>query len=378
MKKILFFPLLRMPSGHHQVADALIDMIKKQTNDIVLKKIDLLSYTNKPLEKMITGSYLNWIRYAPVTYNYFYKNFFYDETPRDNTFKWSNHIFQKKMEQILIREKPNLVICTHGFPSKILSQLKVKGKSNVPVINVYTDFFINSVWGLEGINYHFLPSQEVKDLLDRKYAISKHKMIVTGIPIHQDIKNNTAFHPKNVRPKILISGGNSGLGGIIKLLDKLKQSSSLDYLVLCGKNRKLYKEITSWNIENIKPIPYITSRSEMNSLYDEVDAIITKPGGVTISEAIQKRLPIFVHSSLPGQEEINLNYLKNKELIFPIDLKESIEQQILKIMNDDWKISQWKKSLNLYLEGLEKQNPQNIVDFITGVLKVKFNLSVGN
>ena len=37
----------------------------------------------------------------------------------------------------------------------------------------------------------------------------------------------------------------------------------------------------------------------MSALYDQVDAIMTKPGGVTISEVFQKQLPIFVHHYLP-------------------------------------------------------------------------------
>ena len=65
MKKILFLPLLRMQSGHHQVAEALMDMFQKHTEEFILKKIDLLSYTNESLEKVVTNSYLKWIRYAP-------------------------------------------------------------------------------------------------------------------------------------------------------------------------------------------------------------------------------------------------------------------------------------------------------------------------
>ena len=59
----------------------------------------------------------------------------------------------------------------------------------------------------------------------------------------------------------------------------------------------------------------------MNKLYDQVDAIITKPGGVTVSEALRKRLPIFVHSTLPGQEQINLHVLKSQKLVFELDQK---------------------------------------------------------
>ncbi|MBP0726688.1 galactosyldiacylglycerol synthase [Bacillus sp. RG28] len=374
MNKILFFPLFRMQSGHHQVADTLIDMLNKQTNDIELKKIDLLSYTNVSLEKMITSSYLNWIRFAPETYNFVYKNFFYDSS-KENAFKWYQRIFQKKMEQLLAIEKPDLIICTHGFPSNILSQLKRKGKCNIPVINVYTDYFINNVWGLDGIDLHFLPSQEVKESLIGKSKISKQNMFVTGIPVHGEITDNSRIRKNCVRPKILVSGGNSGLGRIQKLSDELKKSTHLDFLVLCGKNKKLYNEIISWNVDHVTPIPYLSSRSEMNAIYEEVDAIITKPGGVTISEALHKSLPIFVHSALPGQEEINLKYLKNKGLIFNLDIKKSIEQQLISVLNDKVQIDRWKKSLISYKKGLELQNPEKMVEVIMSLLSYKLNLS---
>ena len=43
----------------------------------------------------------------------------------------------------------------------------------------------------------------------------------------------------------------------------------------------------------------------MNVLYDKADAIITKPGGITITECLWKQVPIFVYEALPGPEEMN-------------------------------------------------------------------------
>ena len=276
MKKVLFLPLLRMQSGHHQVADALIDMLKKRTSDIVIKKVDLLSYTNESLEKLITTSYLKWIRFAPKTYHLAYKNFFYDPTRKEHSYIWYQHIFLKKIEQLLQDEKPDAIVCTHGFPSYLLSQLKMKGKCNVPVINVYTDFFINNIWGREGIDVHFLPSQEVKETLMSKHQTLSGRLFVTGIPVHEDISKSAHKSINKGQPKVLIAGGNSGLGGILKLSAELKRSTHFDFLVLCGNNKKLYNEILSWDLDHIKPLPYLSSRSDMNKLYEEVDAISNK------------------------------------------------------------------------------------------------------
>jgi processive 1,2-diacylglycerol beta-glucosyltransferase len=371
MKKILFLPFLQMRSGHHQVAEAVMDIMDKQLSGIIMKKVDLLSYANPQLEKMITSGYLKWIRYAPETYDLAYKKFFYAPSVNEHSFKWYHYFLLKKMEQLLMEEKPDLIVCTHGFPSYLLSQLKRKRRCDVPVMNVYTDFFINNVWGKEEIEYHFLPSQDVKQDFSNKYQIPEQRMFVTGIPVHQEITKSTKQKKTGSRPKILISGGNNGLGGIVKLLEGLKQSSPFDFYVLCGNNQKLYYEILSWNIDHIKPLSYISSRAEMNQLYEEMDGIVTKPGGVTISEVLQKRLPIFVQSVLPGQEEINLRYLTKKGLVFQLNQKNSFEQEMLSILNDPMKMNQWEQSIDAYLQGIEVEGPTRIADIMNGILEHK-------
>ncbi|MFJ8262510.1 glycosyltransferase [Rummeliibacillus sp. NPDC094406] len=368
MKKILFFPLLRMQSGHHQVADAIMDLLKTRAEEIELKKIDLMSYTNKSLEKIISSGYLKWIRYAPATYNVVYKKHFYAQKQTKSAYKFYQGLFLKKMEQLIEEEKPDAIVCTHGFPSYLLSQLKMQGKCNIPVINVYTDFFINNVWAKDGIDYHFVPSQEVKENLIEMYKIPGEKIIVTGIPVHEEIIKTTHRKFNAEKPQILIAGGNSGLGGILKLSAEMKKSQQFNFTVLCGNNQKLYDEILSWDLDHINPLPYISSRVEMNKIYDEVDAIITKPGGVTISEVLKKRLPIFVHAYLPGQEEINMTYLKKQQLVFELNQKDTLESQLNKILKDANKMKQWEKSIDLFQKGLELETPEQMVDVMNWIL----------
>lgn len=371
MKKILFLPLLRMQSGHHQTAEALMNMFQKHNEEFSIKKIDLISYTNESLEKIITKSYLKWIRYAPGTYSLVYKKFFYIPPSKEHICKWYQPIFLKKMEQLLAEENPDLIVCTHSFPSYLLSQLKVLGKCHVPIINVYTDFFISNVWGKEGIDLHFLPSKEVKEQLITNHKISKQNLIVTGIPVHEEISKISYKSNHGDRPQILISGGNSGLGNIPKLLNELKKASHYNFLVLCGNNHKLYNEIHSLNVEHIKGLPYVSSRVEMNKLYDQVDAIITKPGGVTVSEALRKRLPIFVNSVLPGQEQINLHLLKSQKLVFELDQNKSLEKQLISTLNNDKKMNRWHQAIESYHKCIEIAEPQKIVEIIENLLDHK-------
>ncbi|MFD6440174.1 hypothetical protein ACFWDG_10250 [Peribacillus sp. NPDC060186] len=109
----------------------------------------------------------------------------------------------------------------------------------------------------------------------------------------------------------------------------------------------------------------------MNKLYEGVDAIVTKPGGVIISEALRKRLPIFVHSMLPGQEEINLQYLKDHKLVFELNRNFSFEKQIRSILKDNKKLDQWDKSIESYQKEIELEKPEGMVEVMKLILNLK-------
>ncbi|MDF2947456.1 MAG: galactosyldiacylglycerol synthase [Bacillales bacterium] len=366
MKKILFFPLLRLPSGHHQVADTIAGYLKNRDFEVDCKKIDLLSEWNSVVESIVTNSYLKWIHHSPKTYAWIYKQMAYT-SESGRSYKYYDFLFLNKMKQILADEKPDLIICTHGFPSYFLNLLKSKNECNVPVINVYTDFFINDVWGKQYIDYHFVPNLGAKDYLINTNRISEEKIIVTGIPTNEAFDTKIRDGKNATKISVLLSGGSVGLGNISEILQKSK-NDNIEFYVLSGKNKKLLHEIELLNSENIHPLPYISSREEMNELYSKVDAIVTKPGGGTISEALKKGLPIFVNSALPGQEEINLNMLIELNLVQKLDENKSLDEQITEFFNDKKLVEQFQTALQQYLTEIAAGNPDKISELIQSLI----------
>lgn len=364
MKKILFLPFLQIPSGHHQVAHALIDQIEKQNPNVDCKKIDLLSYKHAHIESLTSKTYLNWIHHWPKTYSWTYRKLVYSNPEKDKRFFLYELLFLSTVKKLLTEEKPDLIICTHALPSYILNYLKEKEQIKVPILNVYTDYFVHSLWGVTAIDYHFVASYLMKEFLIKK-GVKPSSIFVTGIPVHPQIesKNPTIT---NKQKCVLVSGGSLGIGKVEKLVRSFK-SDKFNYYILCGKNTVLYEKIKKKASQNIIPLPYISCRKKMNELYNKVDAIITKPGGVTISESIRKRKPTFVYDSLPGQEEINLEQLKQLGIVYDSKQweKNSIEDHFSSYFEDREAEKKFNASLDDYYNSISDYTPKDLIqDFL--------------
>ncbi|WP_208591021.1 MGDG synthase family glycosyltransferase [Gracilibacillus suaedae] len=365
-KKILFLPFLNIPSGHHQVADSLIHEMELNEPKMKCEKAEIFSYSYGKIEAFISGIYLKWIHAFPHVYNWIYQQCVYKNIEQPKNFKIYELLFLAQMKRLIKEKQPDCVVCTHALPSYMLNVMKEKGMLNIPVINVYTDFFIHRFWGTNQIDFHFVSSPNMIELLINK-GVPKQRIWFTGIPTHPEIKSNSFSVRKDHPPtlSIMVTGGNLGVGAMEDLLQSIQTSGKIKFHVLCGKNKLLYQKLKKLNNENIIPLAYITSRKEMNKLYDSIDGILTKPGGVTISECLRKRIPTFIYHALPGQEVINLDQLQQLGVVYYLNNWDDIESQLFTFFES----KENQEKINSSLEDYHNQlTDQKIAELIKRIL----------
>lgn len=361
---------MQMKSGHHQVADALEAHILQQDPHACVEKIDIFHHTWPRLERVVAKCYLTWIQQYPESYSRFYKKNFNAKDYQVRLFQPFEYMMQQALEEIILEKQPEAVICTHSFPSHAVSRLKLEGKIQVPIINAYTDFFAGGVWAKEGIDLHLTPSTHVAQLLKEQFQVSDDKIVISGIPIHPEI------HPVRTRTinqplHILIAGGNSGLGNIKSLVNQCIGLSNTQFSVLCGNNKKLLKELQNLSLPNVTPLPYIADRKQMNALYDQVDAVISKPGGVTVAEAISKKIPIFIESVLPGQEQINMDYLVPAQLVFPITDRAHSLLEVYSMLHNKGEMEKFACAIQAYEQDVDLHMAELINKMLSHLPKAK-------
>ncbi|GLO66054.1 MGDG synthase family glycosyltransferase [Oceanobacillus kimchii] len=360
--KALFLPFMQIPTGHHHVAEALMDELNKSNHSIQSEKVDILAYSYGKLERIVSSTYLLWIRFIPHTYNWMYDQVANSELTSNRKILFE-FLFLSFFKRLIKETKPEILFCTHALPSYLAGRLKSTHNLSAIIVNVYTDYFVNNIWGIDGIDYHIVPSVQVKFHLMRK-GVKEQNIFVTGIPVHG------AFYPKPIafqtnKINILVTGGSLGIGDIDELLPHKSSLKNLHYYVLCGKNKRLYETLKNRRNIRITPIPYINNKQEMNRIYDKVDAVLTKPGGVTVSECLKKKKVIFISNTLPGQERINLDQLKYLGLVIPINLhNQTVENQIVSFFSSKSRRRQYQANMKRYHSSLENKSMIEILDLI--------------
>jgi processive 1,2-diacylglycerol beta-glucosyltransferase len=104
----------------------------------------------------------------------------------------------------------------------------------------------------------------------------------------------------------LITTGSFSIGPIEKIIDLLYKDVQL--LVVCAHNKRLYKNLKDKNYPGVSVFGFVDNVQELMAISD---IIITKPGGLTISESLAMNLtPIFI-TAIPGQETENIKVLRS-------------------------------------------------------------------
>ena len=161
--------------GHLSAARSINEFIEHNYPNIQTELIDCVKYINKTLEAVTTKAYSEMAKKIPQAWGYIYKGS--DSGPISKISTASNKVMAIKFKKLLEEKNPDLVICTHPFASQMCSYLKKKGKTNVKIATILTDFAIHSQWivGHEYTDYFFVSHLGMKkDLIlagDRKSVV---------------------------------------------------------------------------------------------------------------------------------------------------------------------------------------------------------------
>lgn len=349
-------------SGHLSAATAIEQYIRENYPDAKTLKIDCVEYINKSINKISTSAYKSIILKTPMLWGQVYK-LLKNDTILDIT-QFSNRFMAKKIFTLFEDFEPDLVISCHPLGGQITSFLKSHKKTNCKLATVMTDFASHKQWliGKDYTDYFFVSNIEMKTSLISE-GIYPNKIYVSGIPISPNFYKNydkeniykSLNIEKNKKNIIFFGGGSLGLSSssnIQAILTSLLQATdeSHQIIIISGKNQKLYNDFqkTINNTYHKSQIKLIDFTTELPELLPITSFVITKPGGLTITECISTNVPIILINPIPGQEKENAQYIADNKMGIWIKATKPTSEYFQEIFNDTKLIEEIKENQKKY------------------------------
>lgn len=341
--------------GHNAAAEAISEFIYKSEPDSNVVLIDTLKYISPVLDKVFIGTYLNSLKIYPKAYNYIYSA----SNKSDENFATA----VDKLEEFiavrllpLIRQlKPDIILATHPFTAQMVNVLRRKYHVMTPSLVIMTDYGIHNLWIHPDIDYYIVADESmVSELVAR--GRREETILPLGIPVRSSFKGEVdrekTLKKIGLDPALLtvtLMGGSLGMGRIRTILNELDSiPRTFNIAVITATNEKLYDDAVEISLKSDKSIAVLKYCNFMNAMMDASDLLVTKPGGLTIAEAMISGTPLAIFAAIGGQEEQNNRFLVTNDLAIDIGNGEDCGPVIEELLFDEPRLKAMAEKTRLF------------------------------
>ena len=331
-------------AGHRKCAEAISDFLNQETTYHV-SLVDCLDYSHQIFKFLYSRGYACLISHFPLLWCAFFRltdnHIFFLVTNRLR--QLIDSLNSRRFISYLKKERFDYCVCTQFLANGIIARLKSRDQISAKLICVITDYKVHHFWLAEGVDVYAVACRETKQRL-LQLGVAAEKIKVTGIPVntkflHQPDKQQLIekLGLRQERFTILLLTGTFGIGSLQKIAEELQDRFQV--LVVCGNNQTLFKKLSRFGRENVRVYGLIDNVEELMSVSD---LVITKPGGLTISEALAKHLPIVFIAAIPGQEIENARLMVSYHLALLVRDRKSLKNIIRGLATDRHRLAYMK------------------------------------
>lgn len=355
--------------GHNASARTLAEEFQSRGAEVVVE--DMYKYLSRIMYDIIDKGYIFSINHMPKQFGKTYSRLErHERMRRVVSIINNNRIVAEKMANLFRENMPDVIITTHVFGAQVLNVLKKQGFLRMPVIGIVTDYCIHPFWEEIDCLEHIVTASEGLGYTAALKGMDVDKLLPLGLPVRpnfskkldkQEARARLGLEPD--KRTVLIMGGSMGYGNMLPVAAQIDAMDfDIQLVCICGNNDKLYKKLrmlkTSGKI-------YLEGFVNNVDLYmDASDCIVTKPGGLTVTETMAKKLPMILINPIPGQEERNVEFLLNNGAAIRVTKNFSVAEAVYHLFADQSRLNLMEKSIELIAK---PDATEKICDFVMGL-----------
>lgn len=244
-----------------------------------------------------------------------------------------------KLYRMLHKGGYDAILCVHAFCATTVSKMRGKYGHTLPAYFVATDYTCSPSVAQSDMDLFFIPHEGLAAEFEAG-GVPRHKLVPLGIPVRQifyaPVEKARAKALLGLPPQkrhVLLMCGSMGCGPMealaLALSDSLPEDAILS--VACGTNEKLLRALEKHGRQNLRLLGFT---DKIPLLMDSAEIFLTKPGGISISEAGAKGLPMLLIHAVGGCESRNLRYFWDRNWAQTAEGPKGIAQRCLEMLAD--------------------------------------------
>lgn len=306
--------------GHLRASRAVKSYIEKNDPQSQVEVVDAFKSMNMVLDRTVCDGYRILAVKTPKLFGKLY-DATNRESPLSRLLDWNTIVFSRLLLPVLEERRPDAVISTHPFVSEMVSHLKKAGDVTVPLITLMTDYGPHRAWIGSNVDAYVVADAAMIPQMEAM-GVPASKIYPFGIPVE-----NVFFTQADKRqllrrfgldpalPTLLIMAGSFGVTNILGIYRQIVSTDiPLQCVVITGRNEKLHAAFRQEIAASPKTTKLVYFTDEVENYMHAADLLITKPGGLTVSEALACNIPLAVFDAIPGQEQDNADFLLSHDM----------------------------------------------------------------
>jgi len=290
--------------------------LREDDPDVRTQVVDSYKYAALVVSRVVSDGYLRMVKTIPQMYRYIYDRA--EKATEVGPFRtWAHQFTASNLRPLIERERPDIVVCTHAFPSGAMAEYKRMFDDAPPVVGIVTDFAVHAFWMHDNIEGYCVATESMRDAMAAR-GVPVERILVSGIPVDPSFARG-AEPVATLRERLglprdrqiaLMMGGGLGIGPLERMLRALEGvSAPIGVVVIVGRSSRVERRVLAAAETIAYPVRVLRFVDNVYDYMHAADAFVTKPGGLSTAEALAAEVPMVLCKPLPGQEERNIRVL---------------------------------------------------------------------
>ena len=327
--------------GHNAAARAVMDALIRRGVQCEMR--DALAFAGELASKVVSNTYIRMATDAPKVYGKLYQAGDAITNPYVKSPVYAaNMTYARKLGRYVAENSFDAVITSHVFPAQALTHLSRRERVNAKTYFIATDYTCYPFTDEVEVDRYFIAHEQLIEEYASK-GIQRSRLSPTGIPVSNQFASHTdrtearrRLHIPEEARLYLIMTGSMGFGNISSMVERLAFGAEKNDLirVMTGRNEEMRTEVNEMSKYDgrIEAVPFTT---EVSLYMSAADVLLTKPGGLSTTEAAVLNVPIVLSAPIPGCETANAAFFERNGLAICIQNGEAAAYAALWLAHDE-------------------------------------------